>query len=161
ARPLVEPLVEAMACRSFLREGSGTASASASARRMTSFELEPVRSASFSISCLSSDGMRRRSTGLAPGKALRRPVGRYDTSNDKARSRTATACSATPRRAVSRIRACFSDKGALTRTPLRDGVLALKVLSLYHSQLLGTQPPVRVEGTGRVLRYVRICGEGA
>jgi hypothetical protein len=74
--------------------------------------------------------MRRRRTGLDPGSGLFRPVGRYWTPNESASKPTATSLSEAPRRAVSRTRALFKEKGALTRTPFRGDLLAVKVLAL-------------------------------
>jgi hypothetical protein len=48
---------------------------SASVRTITSFVFVEERKASACISRLRVSGMRRRTTGVAPGRPLRRPVG--------------------------------------------------------------------------------------
>ncbi len=84
---------------------------------MRSFVFEPRRNASAWISRLSSGGMRSSTTGLGPGSGLLRPDGVKETPNRSASIPVATSLREPPRRATSRTRAPFNEKGILTRTP--------------------------------------------
>ena len=99
---------------------------------MTSFVLEPRRDASAWISSFSSSGMRRSTTGLEPGSALRRVRRHVLDAEASARMPTATSLRLAPASCGLAYERPFREEGVRTRTPLRvlQQVLAAKVLAV-------------------------------
>ena len=108
---------------------------------MTSFALAPERAASEWISSFSSRGTRRRTTGLAPASTLPPPaarlVGHAQALGENAGRDVvdvgAAACGLADERALQM-------GGHPDRMPVRDEVLAAKLLALYQRTRVGRGP---------------------